>query len=101
MTAHNTKWLKTGEEAKALVAKEKHKTTGVPPPGQVDDDETLSKLPVWQRTSTTLAAEHVYPTVAAILAHATTPNEALPRVDGWKKSSKRSTGTSTGSSPRS
>jgi hypothetical protein len=63
VTAH-VKFLKTGAEAKALVAKEQHKTTGKPPPGQVDD---LFKLPVWQRTSTTLAAEFVYGTGAAIL----------------------------------
>ena len=59
-SAHNTKFLKTGAEAKPLVPKEQHKTTGVPPPGHVDTDKTLSKLPVWQRTSTTLAAKYVF-----------------------------------------
>ena len=63
MNAH-VNFLKTGAEAKALVAKEQHKTTGVPPPGQADD---LSKLPVWQRTSTTLGAKFVYGTGAAVL----------------------------------
>ena len=85
MNTHNTKFLKTGAEAKALVAKEHHKTTGKPPPGQVDDDETLSKLPVWQRTSTTLAANYVSPTGAAILASSNVPDKELPRVKEWEK----------------
>jgi hypothetical protein len=84
MNAH-TKFLKTGAEAKALVAKEQHKTTGVPPLGQVDNDETVSKLPVWQRTSTTLAAKYVSFTGAAILAKSGVANKDLPRVHDWKK----------------
>lgn len=67
MNAHNTGWLKTGAEAKALSAKELHKTTGVPPKGQVDTPETLAALPVWKRASTTLAAKHVYMCGAAVL----------------------------------
>jgi hypothetical protein len=85
MDAPIPKWLKTGAEAKGLVAKEQHNTTGVPPPGQVDSDETLSKLPVWQRTSTTLAAKYVSPTAAATLAKSNTPGKALPRVEDHKK----------------
>ncbi len=80
MTTHDIKFLKTGAEAKALVAKEQHKTTGQPPLGQVDTDETLSKLPVWQRTSTRLAAKYVSATGAAIPPAATVPDKALPRV---------------------
>jgi hypothetical protein len=79
VTTHDIKFLKTGAEAKALVAKEQHKTTGKPPPGQVDSAETLSKLPVWQRTSTTLAAQFVYGTGAAILAKSNVRDKALPR----------------------
>src|SRR5690242_551000 len=67
MTVHNVKFLKTGAEAKALIEKEAYKKTGVPPTGQSDTPETLAKLPVWQRTSTTLAAKYVYGTGAAIL----------------------------------
>ena len=78
MTTHDIKFLKTGAEAKALVAKEQHKTTGKPPPGQVDD---VSKLPVWQRTSTTLAAEFVYGTGAAILS----PKTARSATDSQKR----------------
>ena len=85
MTTHDTKFLKTGAEAKALVAKEQHKTTGKPPPGQVDDVETLAKLPVWQRTSTTLAAKYVSPTGGAILAYSDVAHKGLPYVEGWKK----------------
>jgi hypothetical protein len=78
-------FLKTGTEAKALVAKEQHKTTGKPPPGQADNDETLSKLPVWQRTSTKLAAKCVSPTGGAILAYSDVAHKGLPYVEGWKK----------------
>jgi hypothetical protein len=85
MTVHNVKFLKTGAEAKALVEKEQHKTTGKPPKGQVDDVETLAKLPVWQRTSTTLAAKYVYRTGAAIMANSTVPGKALPYLKDTKK----------------
>lgn len=78
-------FLKTGAEAKALSAKELHKLTGKPPFGAVDDEATLAALPVWRRTSTTLAAKQVYPTHAAILENSTVLDAALPRVDGWKK----------------
>jgi hypothetical protein len=67
VSSQNNKFLKTGAEAKALVEKEQHKTAGKPPKGQSDTPETLTKLPVWQRTSTALAAEFVFGTGAAIL----------------------------------
>ena len=85
MNDHNTGWLKTGIEAKALTAKELHKTTGKPPFGASDDEATLATLPVWQRTSTTLAAKQVYPTHGAVLEKSAIAFEDLPFVEGWKK----------------
>ena len=85
MAAQNVKWLKSGTEAKALWVAEKHKTFGAPPPGQVDNEETLATLPVWQRTSTVLGAKHVYPTGAAILMPSSVTEQELSRVHGWPK----------------
>jgi hypothetical protein len=85
MTVHNVKFLMTGAKAKALIAKEDHRKTGVPPKGQSDTPETFAKLPVWQRTSTMLAAKSVSPTGGAILAYSNVSQDGLPLVQGWKK----------------
>ena len=81
----NAHFLMTGEAAKAASAKERHKRTGKPPAGLVDD---VAKLPVWQRTSTTLGAKHVYPTGGAILAVCEVPDKDLPYVKDWRPSLK-------------
>jgi hypothetical protein len=85
MTVHNVKFLMTGAKAKALIAKEDHRKTGVPPKGQSDTPETFAKLPVWQRKSTMLAAKSVSPTGGAILAYSNVSQDGLPLVQGWKK----------------
>ena len=85
MNAHNKSWIKTGDEAKADHFKEWHKLSGKPPPGQLDDDAALAKLKIWQRTSTTLAANYVSPTGAAILCKQAGASEDLPLVFGHRK----------------
>ncbi len=68
----NPIWLKTGAVSSALQAKVLHGITGKAPSGQIDTPETLAKLPVWQRRSTTLEA-NVFPTGVAIMPPATEP----------------------------
>ncbi len=80
MNAHITGWVKTSDDAKAALAFEEYKATGVAPPGMVDD---LAKLTVWQRTSTVLEPKSVSPTGAAILPKNSHKSKHLPRVDDW------------------
>jgi len=79
------KTLSYGLDAKALVAAEDHKKTGKPPNGQVETNDTLAMLPVWQQLSTTLAAKSVWVTGAAQLEYGLIENDKFLRVPNWRK----------------
>jgi hypothetical protein len=85
MTIHNLNFLLAGDAAKAAIAKEEHKKTGKPPAGAGDTPESLAKLPIWFRYSTTLAAKDVSATGAAILNKREADYDDLPHVSDWKK----------------
>jgi hypothetical protein len=85
MTAHNPKWFKTGDDAKAALAFENYKATGELSQYVLAADPEYAELPWWRGFGLVIAPKHVSPTGAAILPKNTYPFSKSNFVKGWKE----------------